>query len=66
MMGDQFLGQTNDRKRKGGGDDHGDDAADERYEVGGGVRVFNLGDMIIHLYAFLGPNNAKISKAKSA
>jgi len=60
-MSDQFLGKPNDRKRKGGGDSHANDAADERDEVGGGVRVFlyNLGDMVIHLYTFLGPNDAK-------
>jgi len=61
MICDQFLGKTNDRKRKEGGDGHGDDAADERDEVGGRVRVFlyNLGDMVIHLYTILGPNDAK-------
>jgi len=61
MIRDQFLGKTNDRKGKGGGDGHVDDAADERDEVGGGVWVFlyNLGDMVIHLYTFLGPNDAK-------
>ena len=61
MICDQFLGKTNDRKRKEGGDGHGDDAADERDEVGGRVRVFlyNLGDIVIHLYTFLGPNDAK-------
>ena len=61
MICDQFLGKPNDRERKGGGDGHANDAADERDEVGGGVRVFynNLGDIFIHLYTFLGPNDAK-------
>ena len=60
-MSDQFLGKPNNRKRKGGGDGHANDAADERDEVGGGVRVllYNLGDMVIHLYTFHGPNDAK-------
>jgi len=61
MMGDQFLRKSNDRKGKEGGDDHRKNAADERDDVGGGLRVFpyNPSDTVIHLYAFLGPNDAK-------
>jgi len=60
-MGDQFLRKSNDRKGKEGGDYHRNNAADERDDVGGGLRVFpyNPGDTVIHLYAFLGPNDAK-------
>jgi hypothetical protein len=49
------------REGKESSDDHGDDAADERDEVGCGVRVvcYDFGEMIVHLYTFLGPNRAK-------
>ena len=60
-MGDQFLGKTNDREREEGADNHGDDAADERDEIGSGMRVVcdNLGDVVVHLYTFLSPNDTK-------
>ena len=60
-MGDQFLGKTNDREREEGADNHGDDTADERDEISGGLRVVfdNLGDVDVHLYTFLSPNDAK-------
>lgn len=57
----QFLGKTDDCEGKEGTDEHGDNAADERDEVGRGVWVFcyDFGDMVGHLYTVLGPNDAK-------
>ena len=61
MIRDQFLGKTDDRKGKEGGDGHGDDATDKGDEVGGSVRVFfnKLGDMAVHLYTSFGTNDEK-------
>lgn len=58
---DEFLGKTSDCEGKEAGDDHGDDVADERDEVGRGVRVvsYDVGDVVVHLYTVLGPNHAK-------
>lgn len=57
----QFLGKTNGCERKEGGNDCRDEGADERNQVGCALRVvsYNFGDTIVHLDAFLGPNNAK-------
>jgi len=57
----QFLGKTDDSEGKEGTNQHGDDAADECDEVGGGVWVpcYDICDMVGHLYTVLGPNGAK-------
>jgi len=58
---DPFLGKTNDRRGKEGGDDYGDDVGDECEQEGGDMWVFlyKLGVAVIHLYTFLDPNYAK-------
>lgn len=60
-MCDKFLGKTDDCKGKKGSDDHRNDGADERNEIGCGVQVvfYDFGETVVHLYAFLGPNDAK-------
>jgi len=61
MTRDKFLGKANDCKGKEGSNDHRDDGADEGDEVGCGMRVirYDFGDMVAHLYTFLGPDDTE-------